>query len=124
MTVLVSAIMAIVVVEMILRLPIVFRARDMVRFTRKASRLVAAKHVSDTWKEKVLLRYSREILMNSLMVLFYLLLIAAVIGLADGVLRAALGIHLIPALVSPMGIIVATLTAFLYVALRKRVGHG
>jgi hypothetical protein len=124
MTIFVSALAAVVVVEMILLLPIVERARSMMRFSRKAGGVISAKHVSDTWKEKVLLRYSREILTSSMIVLLSLLLIAAVVGLADLLLRAAVGVSLVAALMSPLGLIVATAAAFLYVAVRKRIARG
>ena len=124
MTVVVSAITAVVVVEMILRLPIVSRARSVMRVSRKASGVISAKHVSDTWKERVMLRYSREILVSSLVLLACLALISAVIWLADILLGAAAGIALLPALMSPLGLVVATAAAFLYVAVRKRVGLG
>jgi hypothetical protein len=94
------------------------------RFSRKAGGVISAKHVSDTWKEKVLLRYSREILTSSMIVLLSLLLIAAVVGLADLLLRAAVGVSLVAALMSPLGLIVATAAAFLYVAVRKRIARG
>lgn len=62
-----------IAVELFVRLPVLAQVHRLFGMTRKAGHVIAAPAVSDHWKERVMLRYAREILVSSLALVLFLL---------------------------------------------------
>lgn len=65
----------VVFVELILFLPVKKRAQQILRISRKAISVMRSPNISDHWKEKALPRYSRELIVSSLLSTFYLVIL-------------------------------------------------
>lgn len=73
-----SIIVSVVVfVEFLLRSPVLVQAGDIVRYSRRAMRVIRARRISDRWKERVLPAYSGRLLRASLLSGGWLVVIAA-----------------------------------------------
>ena len=60
--------------EILLRLPIVARVREVLEYSRKAQHTIQSGRISDHWKERVLLAYSRRICVRSVSIFVMLML--------------------------------------------------
>lgn len=67
-----------IAVEVFVRLPVIAQVRRLLGMTRKAGHVIAAPAVSDHWKERVMLRYAREILLSSLLLVAFITTVLAV----------------------------------------------
>ncbi|MEM9435139.1 MAG: hypothetical protein AAGA12_14550 [Pseudomonadota bacterium] len=121
MTIFLSSITAIVVVEVLIRMSIVSRGRSLVKRINTASLVLRSNRISDTWKERALLRYALDIVTMSGMLATILILIVALIGMLDAFLRILIRVDLLERIISPIGLATATLAAFVYLVLRKRL---
>ena len=65
MGLLVASLLTLLVVEYFYRVPLVIHAKALQLISEKSLRLVASKHISDHWKEKVLLRYARDVAVHT-----------------------------------------------------------
>ena len=116
-----SAILAVVSVECVMRLPIRSSIYLMVAAGSKAFRTVTSKHISDHWKERVLLRYALDLLRGSLVIILCLLLIVCFIYAANWLAPAAGVVSLASFLFTWQGIILITLVACAYAFARTRL---
>lgn len=115
-----TVILCIVLVELLLRLPVAAIVANIGLVSRKAVGTLAAKRVSDHWKEKALLVYSRSLFVSSVKLGAVLLAagaaIAAFIYVSD-----LLGAELFPFLVGWQGLLFSLAVATIYLTVRKRV---
>jgi len=123
MTLALAGVLAVAIVECLIRLPVRSAVRAMAATAAKAAHVVRARGISDHWKERVLIRYSGRLFYNSALIL---VILAGIVGLVigfDAAGRAALGLDLIGYLVTLEGLVVLSLVAAAYAWLRtRRVG--
>lgn len=116
-----SAILAVVLVECIMRLPIRSSIYLMATAGSKALRTITSKHISDHWKERVLLRYALDIARGSVLIILCLLIIVCVVFAASWLSSAAGVVNLVDFLFTWQGLILITLVACAYAFARKRL---
>ncbi|WP_282608359.1 hypothetical protein [Pelagibius sp. Alg239-R121] len=123
MTYFLVVIASVIAVELFVRLPVVDQVYQLFGTTQKAGHIIAAKAVSDHWKERVMLRYAQEILLSSIKLVMFM---AGVLFLA--VLPAVLVQQLIDpnlsieALFSSWSaVVVSLIAATIYYVMRHRV---
>lgn len=63
---LIVAVVSVVAVEVFLKLPVKEVTGDLISVAKRASRTVLSPHISDHWKEKVMLAYARKTFTNTL----------------------------------------------------------
>ncbi len=63
---------SVIAVELFIRLPVIGQVHQLLGTTQKAGHIIAAKGVSDHWKERVMLRYAREILFCSVKLVVFM----------------------------------------------------
>ncbi|TQV79275.1 hypothetical protein [Denitrobaculum tricleocarpae] len=61
-----------IAVELFLRLPVIDQVHQLFGTTHKAGHVITARAVSDHWKERVMLRYAREIMLSSVKLVLFL----------------------------------------------------
>lgn len=61
-----------IAVELFLRLPVIDQVHRLFGTTHKAGHIITARAVSDHWKERVMLRYAREILFSSVKLVVFM----------------------------------------------------
>jgi len=115
MTYFLATVLSIFLVELFLNLP--FRTALLRTQTtiRKSNNVIRSPRISDHWKEKVILRYSKVVFSQSLRLLLYLMVIA---GAVFGV--KLLNDDLFPFLISPIGLGYVTVISLLYGVFRIR----
>ena len=74
-----SLLAAVIISECMVRLPLPDRARDVQEIFSKVRAVFFSPRISDHWKERVLLLYSRIIFVLSCRVLGYLLLLSGIV---------------------------------------------
>ncbi len=120
----VSTAITIAVVELLLRLPLVHGARQMLSLSRRAAAVMSSRRISEHWKEQALLKYSVRLAGTT----FRLLLIFALLGAVVVVLAGTADFFLHPAipslafLASWPGLATATVASVVYLVLRSRFG--
>lgn len=118
---LVAALLVVATVEMLYRLPVVRTFKKLTHCVHKAGRVMGSQTISDHWKEKALLVYSRQIFMASLGSLFWL--VASLAPLAVLTLAAvSQGIAVDALLLSPEGLVGCILMAMAYQRIRTKLG--
>jgi hypothetical protein len=115
-----TVILCIVLVELLLRLPVAAIVSNIGLVSRKAVRTLAARRVSDHWKEKALLVYSRSLFVSSVKLGAVLLAAGAAIA-AFVYLSDLLGAELFTFLVGWQGLLFSLAVASIYVTIRKRI---
>lgn len=115
-----SLLVAIVFVELILRTGFLRTAAGLLVISNKASRVLSSKRISDHWKEKVILRYSRDMMAASLRLAAVLALAGAVIWAIGYCSESYAHVDLFDFLVTWQGLVFTTVAAMLYVALFHR----
>jgi hypothetical protein len=126
MGVLFASLLVLPAIEFFLRFPFVTHIRATLEVGRKSAAVIMARHASDHRKERVLLRYARDMAMHTLM------LVVLLAGLAGVIMVPALFLDwlLAPApstvesLVSLPGIAGMTLVAAIYLFVRKWLGQS
>lgn len=63
---------SVIAVELFVRLPVIDQVHQLFGTTQKAGHIIAAKAVSDHWKERVMLRYAREIMLSSVKLVVFM----------------------------------------------------
>lgn len=114
-----SGILAIILVETLLRLPFLQAIQSSVHTTQKAVSVIFSSSISDHWKERVILFYARVIFLNTLKLSLYLLSLLLPIG-AFVVLGYLLTIDLVSFIMGLEGVMVVTLLSIGYAIARKR----
>ncbi|MCB1831835.1 MAG: hypothetical protein KDH19_00055 [Geminicoccaceae bacterium] len=123
MTWLAAALLCILVVEIALRLPFAGLLRRTARTATSALWTLRARHVSDHWKEKVMVAYSGRMFACSLGLALWLLVVAAV------VIAFVLAVEFVlPGFSAFMtgwqGIVASLVAASIYLSLRKHLPHA
>lgn len=117
---LIAVVGVIVFVELLLRLPVAAEARRLAHVGTRAQKTLRSARISDHWKEKVLLRYARELLRASLS-LSGLILAAALPLLAGAALLQWAGIAAtLTWLSSATGLLVCTLAGTAWGVYRRK----
>lgn len=63
---------SVIAVELFIRLPVIDQVHQLFGTTQKAGHIIIAKAVSDHWKERVMLRYAREIMLSSVKLVVFM----------------------------------------------------
>ncbi|PWE32979.1 hypothetical protein DDZ14_07770 [Maritimibacter sp. 55A14] len=123
MTWVLTIVITVLLVELLLRLPLLAEARAVAATARRAAHVVGARGISDHWKEKAVPAYAGRMLRASLMLLVWL----GLIGLAGTVLTL-LADRLAPGtsgtLLSGGGLALSLIAATAHVLLRQRLVRG
>jgi len=114
------AVLCVVMVEIALLLPLGATLKGFSRTSQKAMRTIASSRISEHWKEKVMLRYSARMMVETLKLFLFLALLAGLILL--GIWVAAMAeIPLEDLLLSFPGIGFSILFSVGYVFLRQKL---
>jgi uncharacterized membrane-anchored protein len=115
-----TTILCIVLIELLARLPLLPALWEIDRVARKAVRTLAAKRISDHWKERVLLVYARSLFVSSMKLAAVMAvagMVAVIFVLASDSLGAAVGDFV----ASGTGLLFSLVVAALYFKIRKHV---
>ena len=118
-----ATVIAVLMVEVFCRLPILRDVADMVALGTKITKVIRSRHISDHWKERVLVRYAGRLAWYSCKIFLWLLgVAAAIIGFAWTVDRfSGAADSTIGFLSSATGLAFATGVSIAYYVLRRRV---
>jgi len=123
MTYLAVCLICVAAIELFIRLPFLKYVARLGEIGRKTTWVIGSSRISDHWKEKVLQRYSRDMAVCSISLGFCLAIILGVVtalALAyDAVAQPEM--PTLEYLMSVEGLVLATVFAFLYVFLRRRL---
>ena len=113
-----TTILAVVLVELVVRLPLKSIISDVKTVSQKAVKLIRSQLISDHWKEKALLAYSGALLKSTLKLASVLI---AIVVLAITVITIfnLVGLNIISFLTSMTGIVFSVIVAIAYVSLRN-----
>ena len=67
-------------VELLVRAPLFETVSTLALYARKSSQVIASKHISDHWKEKVLPAYSQKVFLGSLKLFVIFVILFAILG--------------------------------------------
>jgi len=114
--------LTVLVVECFLRMPFKTQLRDLNRVVGKSTWMMTSHHISDGWKEKVLLRYARDILQHTLYLALMLAGILLLLVLGAFVLDALIQPNptTMHALSDPWVWLAMTIASLVYLFVRKR----
>jgi len=123
MTYLAVCLICVAAIELFIRLPFLKYVARLGEIGRKTTWVIGSDRISDHWKEKVLQRYSRDLAVCSLSLGFFLAVILGVISVLalayDAVAQPEM--PTLDYLMSVEGLVLATVFAFLYIFLRRRL---
>lgn len=122
MTWLLATLGLVLCVELLLRMPLATNLKKSASVAVKAGKVLRSKSISDHWKEKVLLIYSREIFRAALTSFAFLLLALTPLTVIAWSADMA-GLSLFNLLFSPLGIAGCTLIITVYLLSRKIIGR-
>ncbi len=124
MGILFASLLVLPAIEFFLRFPFLPHFDSTLEVARKSAGVILARHVSDHWKERVLLRYARDMAMHTLMLAVLFACLAGVIILPALFLDWLFAPvpSTLESLVSLPGIAAMTLVAVIYLFARKRLG--
>lgn len=110
-------------VELLIRAPLFETVATLLQYSRKSGQVIASKHISDHWKEKVLPAYSQKVFVSSLKLLVIFVLLFAVLGLIAFALDYVFlsGTATLDFLSSGLGILYATVVSVGYYYARSRL---
>ncbi len=112
--------LTLILVETLLRLPLIPAARIILRTSGKAVRVFSAKRVSDHWKEKAMGAYARRTLMASLRLAAWFLVVVLFGFLMTEVMLEASS-DFVVFLFGWQGLLFSLAVASLYVWIRRRI---
>jgi hypothetical protein len=121
-----AAFTCVILVELFIAVPMMAAIQVLLHNSNRASKVIASPKISDHWKEKVLVRYARNIMVSSFKIAFWLFLVLALGGGASLLLDMLLKPEMptLNWLATMQGIIVATVFSILYFWLRSRLIKG
>lgn len=119
MTWITTAIVSIVLVEVVLRLPILGVLTQMNAVAKKALHVLSSKSISDHWKEKVMLAYAGSLFKNTMIIAGFLLLVVGIV-IVMVVVFDYFGTDTKNFIVSWVGILFSCAVAFLYFKIKSR----
>ena len=103
-------------IEIFIRSNYIFLINSLVKVSKKAIYIVLNKNISDHWKEKIITKYSLQMIKNSLQMLLIIVLIFFIFIIADNLFTGILAFAF-----SLNGIIEYILIAFSYARIRKLI---
>tara|TARA_B100000161_G_scaffold51673_1_gene33633 strand:- start:149 stop:505 length:357 start_codon:yes stop_codon:yes gene_type:complete len=103
-------------IEIFIRSNYIFLINSLVKVSKKAIYIVLNKNISDHWKEKIITKYSLQMIKNSLQMLLIIFLIFFIFIIADNLFTGILAFTF-----SLNGIIESILIAFSYAYIRKLI---
>ena len=103
-------------IEIFIRSNYIFLINSLVKVSKKAIYIVLNKNISDHWKEKIITKYSLQMIKNSLQMLLIIFLIFFIFIIADNLFTGILAFTF-----SLNGIIEFILIAFSYACIRKLI---
>ena len=103
-------------IEIFIRSNYIFLINSLVKVSKKAIYIVLNKNISDHWKEKIITKYSLQMIKNSLQMLLIIVLIFFIFIIADNLFTGILAFAF-----SLNGIIEYILIAFSYACIRKLI---
>lgn len=115
-----AVLVAILFVEVIVRTRFLGTASALLTTSNKAVRVMGSKRISDHWKEKAILAYSRHMMGCSLRLALVLAAVGASIYAIGFASQRFADIDLLSYLATWQGIVLATVAAFIYVGLFHR----
>ncbi len=113
-------ILSLCAVELFIRVPLLTTARKLIATITKSTRIIRSPKISDCWKEKAVLQYSKLTFINTIWLLVYFAFIALcliIITLLGDYLSSGFTEYML----SVNGILVTTLIAIGYVFLRRKI---
>ena len=115
----------IIVVEVFFRLRIKYNRCwiEIVRTTKESTKSIRSKTIPDIEKEKLLLRNSAKLFVNSLVLLGLVLLTVSSLVVIVTV-NSLNGGNVLQFLLTPIGVVLSTLSAAIYVVVRVRLFSG
>ena len=124
MNYLAAAVLGIVFVELILRLPVIDTGKALTGVTGKSLRTISSSRISDHWKEKVLLSYAGTIALNTTKLAGFFVLIFVVIFILSVAFDYIFGntTPILEFLVTIPGIAFTTVVSLVYAKIRA--GRG
>lgn len=123
MMVFVSVVIAILAVEIFIRLPVITTTTQLLNLVKKVLTVIQSPKISDHWKEKVLLRYSLDLAVMAWKIAFLLLFLGLAIAGTTFALDWLIGNTLptIEFLLTWQGLTIATITSLAYYFVRQRI---
>jgi len=116
-------ILCVFAIELFFHLPVLDPIRGLINVSQKTVKVLSSSRISDHWKEKVLLRYSRDMALASIKIglglTFVLILVSAGALSIDLVLPGE--VTTLEYAVTGEGLLLATLISIAYLFLRKRI---
>ena len=120
---LIIALVSVWAVEIFLKLPVRRAVDDLWRVSQKAIHTVSSPHISDHWKEKVMLTYARQSFTRTLKLAFFVLVFISVtlvpVFISDYCKLTTQPV--LPVFATTAGLVISTLVAICYYWLRSRV---
>ena len=114
---------AVLVSELLLRLPLLAQVRHILSVTRKSAATIRSSRISDHWKERVLPAYSLRLGARSLL-FFVLLCVATSPVLAVGLAAPGGPGRWFAMLMTPLAVAILCAASILYILLRTRLRRG
>ncbi len=118
MTWILTAVLCIILVELVIRIPFPKVLSEISVVTRKAFHILGAKSVSDHWKEKVMLAYAISLFTSTMKLAGFLVTLGAVAILLIFIFKS-LGVSIGDLLVSWGGILFSIVVAIVYSKIRS-----
>ena len=113
---LIFLVLCVLSIEIFIRSNYIFLINSLVKVCKKAIYIVLNKNISDHWKEKIITKYSLQMIKNSLQMLLIIVLIFFIFIIADNLFTGILAFTF-----SLNGIIESILIAFSYAYIRKLI---
>ena len=115
--------LAVMAVEYCIYLPLVRESQSLLLVLQKAARTLSSRHISDHWKERVLVAYARSIVGSTCY------LVVMIVGLLILMLIGALSLDWLfdpqppisRLILTPKAWVWMTVSSFIYLVLRKRL---
>jgi Trk-type K+ transport system membrane component len=125
MSILFASLLAVLAVEYFIRCPFEAHARALGIIANKSARAVLSKKISDHWKEVVLLRYARELVIHSVVVALMLFSSVLLVVLPAYLLDLIFvpNPSIIKYISSMSGLSIMTIISLLYMMLRKHIAN-
>ena len=111
---LIFLVLCVLSIEIFIRSNYIFLINSLVKVSKKAIYIVLNKNISDHWKEKIITKYSLQMIKNSLQMLLIIFLIFFIFIISDNLFTGILAFTF-----SLNGIIESILIAFSYAYIRK-----
>lgn len=117
-----AIIVSVIAVEVFLRLPIVSQVSETMKLAKKIFAVVGSRHISDHWKEKVLIRYAGGLALNSCKMALWLVALLISLYVVCAIFDRILGANgsIFDFLASAIGIIFVTAASVAYYNIRMR----